>query len=170
MNNDKFHQIILPLKDKLYRLAFSIVRDETEAEDILQDVFLKLWSKKDEWSDIENLEAYCYRATKNLALDRMTALISRKTENIEPEKEYRAFVETDNPHKNFVQREQQSIIYKCIDDLSENQKLVFQLREIEGLSYREISETLEITEDLVKISLFRARRKMKELLEKYNTR
>ncbi|MDD3788559.1 MAG: RNA polymerase sigma factor [Petrimonas sp.] len=168
MNNDKFHQVILPLKDKLYRLALSIVRDETEAEDIVQDVLLKLWSKRNEWNDIENMEAYCYRSIKNLSFDRLTYNSLRKTDNIEPDKEHLAFVDNITPHLEFVQQEQRSIIYKCIDELSDNQKLVFQLREVEGMSYRNIAETLEISEELVKISLFRARKKLKELLEKYN--
>ncbi|HCA98797.1 MAG TPA: RNA polymerase subunit sigma-70, partial [Porphyromonadaceae bacterium] len=58
-----------------------------EAEDIVQDVFLKLWSKNNEWENIENLEAYCFRATKNLALDRVESLSIRRTENIAPELE-----------------------------------------------------------------------------------
>ena len=84
MSRDKFHRIILPLKDKLFRLAWSIVRDSAEAEDIVQDMFVKLWSKIDEWDNIENLEAYCFRATKNLALDRMESLEIRKLRTFHP--------------------------------------------------------------------------------------
>lgn len=164
MSSDKFHQLILPMKDKLFRLALSIVREQIEAEDIVQDVLLKLWQKKDEWDDIENLEAYCFRSVKNLALDKLAAGAVRKTDNIDPERESIAFVDTHSPYRAMVQKEQLSILYKCIDELSENQKLVFQLREIEEMSYREIAETLHISEDLVKISLFRARKKLKELL------
>lgn len=164
MSSDKFHQLILPMKDKLFRLALSIVREQIEAEDIVQDVLLKLWQKKDEWDDIENLEAYCFRSVKNLALDKLAAGAVRKTDNIDPERESIAFVDTYSPYRAMVQKEQHSILYKCIDELSENQKLVFQLREIEEMSYREIAETLHISEDLVKISLFRARKKLKELL------
>ncbi len=168
MNNEKFHHIILSLKDNLYRLALSIVHDKAEAEDIVQDVFLKLWSKKDEWNAINNAEAYCYRSTKNLALDRLSSRAIRKTESIDPQQEGYSFIDNETPHLHFIRQEERSIIYKCIDELSQNQRLVFQLREIEGLSYNDISNVLDISEDLVKVTLFRARRKMKELLEKYN--
>ena len=168
MSNDKFNQIIFPMKDKLYRLSLSILREHREAEDVVQDTLLKLWSKKDEWSDIENLEAYCYRAVKNLSLDRISSLTAKKTETIEQDKENFYFIDMDNPYLEFIRNEQNSVLYKGIEELSENQKLVFQLREIEGMSYKKIAVSLDITEDLVKISLFRARKKIKELLEKYN--
>jgi len=168
MNNEKFHHIILSLKDNLYRLALSIVQDKAEAEDIVQDVFLKLWSKKDEWNTIDNAEAYCYRSTKNLALDRLSSRAIRKTESIDPQQESYAFIDNETPHVKFIQKEELAIIYRCIDELSQNQQLVFQLREIDGLSYGDIANVMGISEDLVKITLFRARKKMKELLEKYN--
>lgn len=167
MSNDTFLQIILPLKDKLFRLALSIVREQYEAEDIIQDVLLRLWSKKDEWDGIENLEAYCFRAVKNTAFDRLTSLAIRKTQHLDQEKENFIFVDDHSPYNKMVQEEQRLVIHKCIDELPETQKLVFQLREIEGMSYREIAGTLDISEDLVKISLFRARKKMRERLSDF---
>ncbi|HBQ55650.1 MAG TPA: RNA polymerase subunit sigma-70 [Porphyromonadaceae bacterium] len=164
MSHDKFHRIILPLKDKLFRLAWSIVRDSAEAEDIVQDVFLKLWSKNNEWENIENLEAYCFRATKNLALDRVESLSIRRTENIAPELENGIFADHVTPFFKLVETERNTLIYRCINQLSESQKAVFQLREIEGMSYKEIAQVLDISEDLVKVNLFRARNKLKELL------
>lgn len=164
MSSDSFHRKILPLKDKLFRLAYSIVREQAEAEDILQDVLVKLWSRRKEWAEIENIEAYTFRSVKNMALDRLASKAIRKTDSIEPEMEFLYFVEHRSPHHDMVQEEQRSMIEKCIDELSENQKLIFQLREIEGMSYREIAEALAISEDLVKVSLFRARRKLRELL------
>ena len=157
MNNDSFHTVILPLKDKLFRLAYGIVREQAEAEDILQDVLLKLWSKRDEWDYIENLEAYCFRVAKNTALNRLASMAVRKTGMIDPEKENLVFVDYRSPHTEMVRQEQRSAIDRSIEALSENQRMVFTLREIEGMSYREIAEALAISEDLVKISLHRAR-------------
>jgi len=59
------------------------------------------------------------------------------------------------------------LIDNCIGELSENQQMVFRLREVEEMSYRQIAETLGISEELVKVSLFRARKKLKELLSGY---
>ncbi len=159
-----FHNIILPQKDILYRLALSIVKDKREAEDIVQDVFLKLWSKKEEWEDIENVEAYCFRMVKNLSLDKMTSLRMKTTESISQEDSDYKFMDSHTPLSEFESKEESEIITRCIDELPENQKLAFQLREIEGMNYKEISSTLNISEELVKVSLFRARNKLKNLL------
>ncbi|MDD2243761.1 MAG: RNA polymerase sigma-70 factor [Dysgonamonadaceae bacterium] len=161
---DKFHSIVLPLKNKLYRFALSIVYNSTEAEDIVQDIMLKLWSKKDEWEQIENLEAYCFKATKNLSLDKLAAKEIRKTESIDMDRESFSISEQETPFSLISKKETQVNIYKCIEQLTENQKMIFQLREIEDMSYKEIAETLDITEDSVKVNLFRARKKIKELL------
>lgn len=144
------------------------MREQAEAEDILQDVLLKLWNKREEWSYIENLEAYCFRVTKNMALDKLASMAIRKTGVIDPEKENLFFVDNRSPHTEMERKEQRSAIDQGIEALSENQRLVFTLREIEGMSYREIAETLAISEDLVKISLYRARQKMKELLSEFH--
>ena len=122
MSHDKFHRIILPLKDKLFRLAWSIVRNPAEAEDIVQNVFLKLWTKNNEWDKIENLEAYCFRATKNLAFDRVEPLSLRRTENITSESGNVVFADNITPLFTLVETERNTLIYKCIDELSENQK------------------------------------------------
>lgn len=140
------------------------MRNSAEAEDIVQDVFLKLWTKSDEWNDIENIEAYCFRATKNLALDRVESLSVKRTENISPEADNAVFVDNKTPLLKLEETERNTLIYRCIDELSENQRMVFQLREVEGMSYKEIANTLNISEDSVKVILFRARSKMRELL------
>jgi RNA polymerase sigma-70 factor (ECF subfamily) len=95
-------------------------------------------------------------------------MAARSAEKYNAEMENMMFVDTKNPHSAFVEKEQIDIIYRCIDKLSENQKMVFQLREIEGMSYKDIAKSLNMSEELVKISLYRARRKIKELLEELN--
>lgn len=168
MNNDSFHTVILPLKDKFFRLAYGIVREQAEAEDVLQDALLKIWSKRDEWRFIDNLEAYCFRVVKNTALDRLASLSIRRTGNIDSENQNFFFIDCNTPQIEMERKEQRAVIDQGIDALSENQRLIFTLREIEGMSYREIADYLAISEDLVKISLHRARRKMKELLSEYH--
>lgn len=167
MSTDTFHTIILPLKEKLFRLAYGIVRDRAEAEDILQDLLLKLWSRREEWDGIVNLEGYCFRAMKNMSLDRLATLAIRKTDLPEREEEQRYFVDNHSPFQELIQKEQRITIEQCIEALPETQRLVFRLREVEEMSYRQIAETAGISEELVKVSLFRARKRMKELLSRY---
>ncbi len=167
MNSDIFFQIVLPLKDRLFRTALSIVRDTVEAEDLVQDVLLKLWKKRNDWEMIENLEAYCLRAIKNMALDKVTSHSVQKTESFDNANDNN-ILDDQTPHSLFIIKESYNLLQKHMNNLPENQKLCFQLREIEGMSYKDISEVLEISEENVKISLYRARRKLKEELEKYD--
>lgn len=166
MSKDIFHHIILPLKDRLFRTAMSIVRDRAEAEDIVQDVLLKLWSKRSEWEYIDNLEGYCLRAVKNLALDRLSAHSFQKTESLATEHEALHVADLKTPHSLLVENEQTDRLQLHLQELPETQRLAFQLREVEGMNYKEISEALDVSEENVKISLFRARKKLKELLNK----
>lgn len=64
-----FQTDILPLKNQLYRLALRITLDSAEAEDIVQETLIKVWDKRDSWTDIENIEAFCYTVCRNKALD-----------------------------------------------------------------------------------------------------
>lgn len=70
MQEISFRDNILPLKDKLFRLALRITFDRAEAEDIVQDALIKVWNKRDEWGELESIEAYCLTVVRNLAIDR----------------------------------------------------------------------------------------------------
>lgn len=69
MQEISFRNDILPLKDKLFRLALRITLDRAEAEDVVQDTMIRVWNKRDEWSQFESVEAYCLIVAKNLAID-----------------------------------------------------------------------------------------------------
>ena len=73
-------------------------------------------------------------------------------------------IDSESPHSRLVRKEQHALIAQCIAQLPERQQTLFRLREIEEMSYRQIADTLEISEELVKVSLFRARKKLQELL------
>lgn len=70
MNTVSFKDDVLPLKDMLYRLALRITLNRAEAEDIVQDTLIRVWNRRDEWEQIESIEAYCTTVCRNLALDR----------------------------------------------------------------------------------------------------
>lgn len=166
MGIDLFNKKILPLKDKLFRLAWMILRDQREAEDVVQDVMLKVWSKKDKWELIGNIEAYCYRSTRNLALDRQAMSTFRRTDSIDEKEDATADYYT--PYLQLIHQEKLHLIYKCVNELPMMQKTVFQLREIEEMSYKQIAHTLDMTVESVKINLFRARKKIKEMISNIN--
>ena len=69
MQTEYFKNKILPLKNKLFRKALGITESVVDAENVVQDVMMRLWEKRADWSKIENIEVYCMVLTKNIALD-----------------------------------------------------------------------------------------------------
>ena len=159
MQEISFRNDILPLKDKLYRLAFRITLDSAEAEDVVQDTLIRVWNKRDEWSQVESIEAYCLTIARNLAIDRSQKMEAR---NMELTSEVREMPDTLTPYDQLAQDEQMQLIHHLVNGLPEKQRTIMQLRDIEGKSYKEIADILQITEEQVKINLFRARQKIKQ--------
>ena len=142
MQEISFRNDILPLKDKLFRLALRITFDRAEAEDVVQETLIRVWNKRDEWTKFGSIEAYCLTVAKNLAIDRSERKDAQTVE-LTPEMEQTSGA--SNPY-----------------ELPDKQRLIMQLRDIEGKSYKEIAVVLHLTEEQVKVNLFRARQKVKQ--------
>ena len=159
MQEISFRNDILPLKDKLFRLALRITLDRAEAEDVVQDTMIRVWNKRDEWQQFESVEAYCLIVAKNLAIDRSQ---KKDAQNVELTPEMAEESDTSGPYDRLVNNERMKIIHRLIDELPEKQRLIMQLRDIEGESYKDIAKVLQLTEEQVKVNLFRARQKVKQ--------
>ena len=159
MQEISFRNDILPLKDKLFRLALRITLDRAEAEDVVQDTMIRVWNKRDEWQQFESVEAYCLIVAKNLAIDRSQ---KKDAQNVELPPEMAEEADTSGPYDRLVNNERMKIIHRLIDELPEKQRLIMQLRDIEGESYKDIAKVLQLTEEQVKVNLFRARQKVKQ--------
>jgi RNA polymerase sigma-70 factor (ECF subfamily) len=162
MRQDKFKKNILPIIDKLFRLAFNITGNKEDAEDVVQDVLYNVWRKKEAWEEIGNLEAYCFRSTRNTALDKIS-LKENQHEAIPEDFDYPA--QEGDAQRKMEEQEQIEALEKWLKKLPEKQQTIFRLREVEGLSYKEIAMILNISEEQIKINLFRLRRKLKEYFE-----
>ena len=162
MQEISFRDDILPLKDKLFRLALRITFDRAEAEDIVQDTLIRVWDKREEWSRMDSVEAYCLTVARNLAIDRSQ---KKEAQNVELTPETQEMPDALVPDRQMEQSEQLSIVHRLINGLPEKQRSIIQLRDIEGKSYKEIAEILRLTEEQVKVNLFRARQRIKT---KYN--
>lgn len=158
MQEISFRDDILPLKDKLFRLALRITFDRAEAEDIVQDTMIRVWNKREEWSQFDSIEAYCLTVAKNLAIDRSQ---KKETQNLGITSEVEE-VSVASAYDQLVGEERLQIIHRLINKLPEKQRLIMQMRDIEGASYKEIANVLDITEEQVKVNLFRARQKVKQ--------
>ena len=148
--------------DRLFRLALRITMNRAEAEDVVQDTLLKVWEHRSEWEQIDNLEAFAIATCRNRALD----IVKRAGRND------KSIDEIDNGQWPMVNgqsiieaREQLSLVRKLMDSLPELQRTIMLLRDIEGKTYQEIAQALDISETQVKVYLHRARTKIKERLK-----
>lgn len=154
----------MPLKDKLFRLALRITLQRVEAEDIVQEALIKVWNNRAHWSEIESMEAYCFRVTRNLALDHLRRK-GADSDSLSETKQDRPD-KTSDPYEQTSQKDRLALVRKIIDGLPEKQRSCIQLRDIEGKPYKEIAQILNITEEQVKVNIFRARQTIKT---KYQT-
>jgi len=164
MENISFRTTVLPLSDKLFRLALRITMNRAEAEDVVQDTLLKVWEHREEWEQINNLEAFAIATCRNRALD----VMKRAGRNAEKLDEMAHF-SSQTPQEQLEANEQISLVNRLMDDLPEVQRTIMLLRDIEGKTYQEIAQTLDISETQVKVYLHRARTKIKERIWTINT-
>ncbi|MBR5440521.1 MAG: RNA polymerase sigma factor [Prevotella sp.] len=158
-----FRNDILPLKDALYRLALRITLDSAEAEDVVQETMLKLWNRRDRWDEIESIEAFAMTICRNLALD----AVKRAENNHVSFDEAAALLSTPNtqhptPFDHTVAQDRIQIVRQIIDTLPEKQRTCVQLRDIEEKPYKEIAAILDISEEQVKVNIFRARQTIRQ--------
>ncbi|MFN7119490.1 MAG: RNA polymerase sigma factor [Saprospiraceae bacterium] len=163
MSLEHFQKHILPYKDKLYRFAYSLLNNAPEAEDVVQEVLVKIWQRRDTWHEVDNMQALTMKMTKNLALDKMRSKYAR-TGSLPEHFDWRSDEAT--PEEQTTQEDQIARIRQLMQCLPDKHRQVMQLRDIEGLTYDEIGEVLDMPMNQVKINLFRARQYIKEHLLK----
>ena len=154
-----FEQLTYNIKDKLYRFSLRITGNAPEAQDVVQEVFIKVWEKRDDMADIKNPEAWCMTLTKNLSLDKLR-LKHNRSKDLEV-----AHALSDSkptPYTETETNDMVAIIRNLMNQLPEKQKMVMHLRDIEGLSYEEIGDSLEMPMPQVKVYLHRARNAIRE--------
>jgi RNA polymerase sigma-70 factor (ECF subfamily) len=154
----EIEKMVLPFKDKLYRFALSIVGNTFEAEDVVQEVLIKVWKKKEDFIQIENKEAWCMTVTRNLAIDKRR---SRRVIHDDITNHYELSDRNSNPAQITEFNDTMSRIKKIMDRLPEDQKEIIHLRDIEGCTYKEIAEITGITVERVKVNLHRARKALR---------
>tara|TARA_R110000868_G_scaffold66877_3_gene198846 strand:- start:14675 stop:15184 length:510 start_codon:yes stop_codon:yes gene_type:complete len=165
MQQTEFLNVVLPFKDKLYRLAKRLLVSKEEAEDATQEILMKLWSKKKVMTGYNNIEAYAMMMTKNFCLDRLK---SKQAGNLKlVHSNY-----TDDTMSIQTQIEVSdslSWVEKIMEELPEQQKMVIQLRDVEQYEFQEIEELLGISATAVRVALSRARKTVREkLVQKHN--
>lgn len=162
MKKVSFKTDVLPLKNEIYRLALRITLNHAEAEDVVQETMIKVWNRRESWEQIESMEAFCLTICRNLALDKTRKMANQSQSLDETSYEAVDTSHSSNPEEHAVHQDRLELIRRLVDTLPEKQRSMMLLREAEGKSYKEIAQILEVSEEQVKVNIFRARQTIKQ--------
>ena len=165
MNQSDFLKVVLPFKDKVFRLAKRLLVSTEEAEDATQELVFKLWRNKEKLSDYKNVEAFAMTMTKNYCYDRLK---SKQASNLtlvhSNYKEKETSLDKKVEHNDSV-----NLVHKLIEKLPEQQKTIIQLRDVEQYDFDEICKMVDMKPTAVRVALSRARKTIREeLIKKHN--
>lgn len=165
MTTEAFKENILPLNRKLLGFANRFMKDLDDAKDVVQEIYFKLWNMRNDLDKYNSVEALAMRMTRNLCLDKIKLKKTVSLNSIVREESTNELREEDklSEQKLAIRRVKQTI-----ETLDEPQKSIIQLRDIEGYEYHEIAQILNMNVNTVRVSLSRARKKVREqIITKY---
>lgn len=163
MKKLSFRDDVLPLKDKIFKLALRITLSRAEAEDIVQDVLIKVWNRRDDLAEVDSIEAYSLTVCRNLSLDRLQR---KENDNVNLDDAPPTEADDAPPDLQMIRNERIDNIKRLIERLPIPQRAAMQLRDMEGKTYKEISAITGQTEEQVKVNIFRARQYIRKQIEK----
>lgn len=165
MELNQFKEEVLPIRNKVYNYSLRLLNNLTEAEDTVQEVFLKLWQMRERLGEYRNIEALSIQIAKNICLNKLDYQKRHQTDQIE---ELRLISVSENMEKQVEVADAVSLVKKIISSLPELQKLIIQMRDLEGYELEEIAEITGCRIEAVRMNLSRARKKVKETFFKIN--
>ena len=162
MELETFKITVLPLREKLINISWRMMEDRSEAEDIVQETFLKLWQIREKLDGYNSVEALAVQVVKNLALD--------KLKQHRPEGTDIALLSLDsgtrNPAEELEQHDTVARIRWLISKLPSLQQTIIWMKDVEGYELAEIAEITGTQVEAVRVNLSRARKKIREQLMK----
>lgn len=163
-----FEELLAPHMEPLYRLAFRFCGSQHEAEDLLQDLLVKLYPKHKELMQIENLRPWLARSLRNLFIDNLRqqqrSPIDYSGEQPLDDSETMVCHQSD-PYRHLAMTQLQGRILEAMESLNEEQKLLIMMHDIESYTLAEIAEILETPIGTLKSRLHRSRARLREILE-----
>lgn len=162
MKQSEFLNVVMPFKDKLYRLAKRLLVSTEEAEDATQEVLLKLWAKNESITNYKSVEAFAMTMTKNYCLDRL------KSKQAGSLKLVHSNYADESPSLQSKLEAEDSLQWmgRILNTMPEQQRMVLQLRDIENYEFDEIGKMLDMNPTAVRVTLSRARKTVREELTK----
>ena len=165
MTRDEFNDLVRQLNRNLFGYAFRLLRNQEEAEDAVQEIFIKLWGMGKKLDEYKSIGALATTMTKNFCIDML-----RKRQHLFKEEQEGKELQISgsaSPFEIMDSRESENILHQIIDQLPEIYKVSIRLREIDGLSYEEIAEKTEQNINTLRVTLSRARKMVREEFNKY---
>jgi RNA polymerase sigma factor (sigma-70 family) len=165
MTRQDFDHLIQQQSRKLYGFAFRILRNQEEAEDVVQEVFLKLWKMSEKLDEYKSIDALATAITKNYCID----LLRKQKHNYKGECNISDYqnITSPSPHEQMESRESVEILNMIIARLPEIYKIVILLRDIEGASYEEIAQKTDQNINTLRVTLSRGRKIIRDEYKKY---
>ena len=158
MDASEFKRTFLPLSRRMYWAAWRLTENREEAEDLVQDVFLRLWTQRDELPDIQNAEAYCVKLVQRRFLDLRR---SRHPETSLPQ-DISLLPSGEDLYREAEIRDHAEQARKLIEELPANQQRIITMRDVEDRDYDDIVQETGLTQVNVRALLSRARRTIRE--------
>lgn len=155
-----FRNIWLPLADRFYKVAWYLLEDEADAEDAVQELYLKLWSARKTLDGVQNPAAYGISMLKNICIDRIRKRQVRKAEPLEKAPP----LEEAPPERRMEMKDTLRHLLDEMEKLPQKQRDVLRMRTIDELEYEEISEKTGLSQVHIRVLITTARKTLKQKL------
>ena len=159
MDKNRFKAEVLPMRGRLLGYAARMLGNSEDAEDIVQEVFLKLWFMRNELYRYNSVAALSYTITKNLSLNHIKTIRLRRDKS----PEISISGEEAPPDLHLQEKESLREVMTIIDKLSGLQQAVIKMRHLEGMEITEIAQLTGSTPESIRMNLSRARKRIREL-------
>ncbi len=169
--HDEFDKLLRPHLQHLYKLAYRFTRQQDDAEDLVQDLLLKLFPRLDEMRDIEKLSPWLSRILYRMYVDRYRSQQRSPLQLIDDEASFYSDKESEQPQpsEQLSSGQHAKQLQQALDQLNDDQRCLVILHDVEGYTLKEISELQDTALGTLKSRLNRARGKLRDILHKQGT-
>lgn len=159
MTTEEFEKRFIPLQEGIYRLAFHFLESQEEAEDLVQELYLKLLSNKDKLDPISNPKAYCITLARNLCLDKL-----RKRSRIKQDTLDKDIGGDTTSEETLIIKEKLQTVLTSIGSLPQKQQEILRMKVQEDMSYEEIAKKTGISNLSIRVMISTIRKKLRQSL------
>lgn len=162
MTKLEFKLKVFSLSERLFPLVARMLGTNANAEDAIQEIMLKLWQQRKKLNNHPNIKGFVFLTARNYCID----VIRKKPKLVEDATHHFKVLKSINENKNLEWDELNNIILKILEEIPEQQKEVFLMRDIDGYEFSEIAAALQIKVEHARVLLSRARKQIGLTLEK----